>query len=52
MSFGVAYTAVKQGRRRTTSRGLIRDYTPEQEKKMMDDYYKRMRNWTPSNGRK
>lgn len=52
MSFGVAYTAVKQGRRSAPSRGLIRDYTPEQQKKMMDDYYIRMRSWTPSNGRK
>ena len=52
MSFGVAYTAVRLNRRKTTTRGLIRDYTPEQEKKMMDDYYKRMRSWTPSNGSK
>ena len=52
MSFGVAYTTFKQGRRPVANRGLIRDYTPEQEKKVLDEYYKRMRSWTPSNGNK
>jgi hypothetical protein len=54
MSFRTAYNDL--GNKRTSrglNRGLIRDKTPKEEKKMMDEYYKKMRgNWTASNGRK
>lgn len=56
MSFRTAYNDFKRTGGHTHNRGLIRglirDRTPEEEKRMMDEYYKRMRNWTPSNGRK
>lgn len=52
MSFRTAYNDLKNRNRNSQNRGLIRDKTPEQEKKMMDEYYIRMRKWTPSNGRK
>lgn len=52
MSFRTAYSSFKYNRISTNSRGLIRDKTPEEQKKMMDEYYKQMRNYTPSNGRK
>lgn len=51
MSFRTAYHDFKRNGK-TNNSGLIRDKTPEEEKRMMDEYYKRMRNWTPSNGRK
>lgn len=51
MSFRTAYNDLKN-RSNGLNRGLIRDKTPEQEKKIMDEYYKRMRQWTLSNGRK
>lgn len=51
MSFRTAYIDFKRNGT-SHNRGLIRDKTPEEEKKMMDEYYKRIRNWTPSNGRK
>ena len=45
MSFRAAYHSVKHNSRNSSknNRGLIRDKTPEEEKKMMDDYYKRTR---------
>lgn len=51
MSFRLAYNDFKR-KGLSSTYGLIRDKTPEEEKRMMDEYYKRMRNWTPSNGRK
>ena len=51
MSFRTAYHDFKRNGNRNNS-GLIRDKTPEEEKQLLDEYYKRMRNWTPSNGRK
>lgn len=51
MSFRTAYYDSKRNSR-TNNRGLIRDRTPEQEWRMLEEYYVRMRNWTPSNGRK
>lgn len=53
MSFRKAYNDLRNPRnRRGLNRDLIRDKTPEEEKRLMDEYYNRMRNWTPSNGRK
>jgi hypothetical protein len=52
MSFRSAYRDVKNYRATPKKQALFRDKTPEQEKHMMDQYYIRMRNWTPSNGRK
>jgi len=52
MSFRTAYNDFKRNGIKSNNRGLIRDKTPEEEKKIMDEYYKRMRNWTPHNGRK
>ena len=51
MSFRTAYYDSKRNKR-TSTRELIRDRTPEQERRMMNEYYVRMRNWTPSNGSK
>jgi len=56
MSFRAAYSDFRRNGNsssftRVRGRGL-RDLTPEEEKKKMDEYYIRMRNWTPSNGRK
>lgn len=51
MSFRTAYHDSKRNNRAST-RGLIRDRSPEQERRMMDEYYVRMRIRTPSNGRK
>lgn len=51
MSFRTAYSDFKRNGV-IRNRGLIRDKAPEEEKKILDEYYKRMRNWTPSNGRK
>ena len=51
MSFRAAYHNLKRGNS-TPNRALIRDRTPAEEKRNMDEYYQRMRNWTPSNGRK
>jgi len=51
MSFRSAYSDLKRGRvnyRQT----LLRDKTPEEEKKAMDEYYKQIRTQTPANGRK
>lgn len=55
MSLRTAYSDLKNRSSNTPrglNRGLIRDRTPEEERRMMDDYYIRMRNWTLSNGRK
>lgn len=56
MSFRSVYSDFRRNGGRSFTRGLnrdlIRDKTPEEEKRLMDEYYKRMRNWTPSNGRK
>ena len=55
MSFRTAYYDSRRksySKSRGLNQGLHRDRTPEEEKRMMDEYYKRMRNWTPSNGRK
>lgn len=51
MSFRTAYSDFKSGKRSSYSNrtpALIRDKTPEEEKKMMDDYYIRMRKLSPS----
>ena len=48
MSFRTAYHDLKRVGN-STPRGLLRDKT---EKEVLLEYYKRMRNWTPSNGRK
>ena len=55
MSFRTAYNDRNRSRNNPNhglNRGLFRDNTPEEERRKMDAYYKRMRNWTPSNGRK
>lgn len=55
MSFRTAYHSFRSGRRTTTPRALIRDYTPEQERKMLDDYYIReqaRKNGTSNNKRR
>lgn len=41
MSFSKAYSDFKRSAYRAANRGLIRDKTPEEHKKMMDEYYKR-----------
>jgi hypothetical protein len=51
MSFRTAYNDFKRNNT-SYNRGFIRDMTSRKEKRMMDEYYKRMSNWTPSNGRK
>jgi len=48
MSFPTAYHDLKRTANSHT-RGLIRD---KPEKQVLDEYYKRMRNWSPINGRK
>ena len=56
MSFRTAYNdALRNGyknSRRGLNQGLYRDPTPEEWQKTMNEYYKRMRNWTPITGRK
>lgn len=55
MSFRTAYNDRNRNRNnsnRGLNRELFRDKTAEEEKRDMNAYYKRMRNWTPSNGRK
>ena len=56
MSFRTAHNDLRNRSRNNCNhglnRGLFRDKTAEEEKRMIDEYYKRMRNWTPSNGRK
>ena len=56
MSFRTAHNDLRNRSRnnpnRGLNRGLIRDKTAEEEKRDMDAHYKRMRNYTPSNGRK
>ena len=39
MSFRTAYSNFKSGRRPSRPQGLLRDPTPEQWKKQMDEYY-------------
>lgn len=39
MSFRTAYSSFKSGRRPSSPQGPIRDLTPEQWKKQMDEYY-------------
>jgi len=39
MSFRSAYSSFKGGRRTSRPQGLIRDLTPEQQKKQMEKYY-------------
>jgi hypothetical protein len=51
MSFRTAYHDFKRNGH-THTRALIRDKTPDEEKKMLDEYYKRMQNWKPINERK
>jgi hypothetical protein len=41
MSFRAAYHSFKSGRRTSKPQGYLRDPTPEQWKKTMDEYYKR-----------
>jgi hypothetical protein len=55
MSFRTAYSDSKRSSSRSSrglNRGLIPDKTPEEHKKMLDEHYRLMRNWTPSKGRK
>lgn len=54
MSFRTAYSDFKRSgssRNRGLNQGLIRDYTPAQKKKMMQEYYTLLKNWNPKNGR-
>ena len=39
MSFRTAYSSFKSGRRPSRPQGPIRDLTPEQQRKQMDNYY-------------
>lgn len=39
MSFRTAYSNFKSGRRTSRPQGPIRDLTPEQQKKQLDNYY-------------
>ncbi len=41
MSFRTAYSSVKSGRTSSKPQGLLRDPTPEEWKKTMDEYYKK-----------
>jgi hypothetical protein len=41
MSFRTAYHSFKSGRHTSKPQGYLRDPTPEQWKKTMDEYYKR-----------
>ena len=41
MSFRTAYYSFKSGRRTSKPQGYLRDPTPEQWQKIMDEYYKR-----------
>ena len=41
MSFRTAYYSFKSGGRTSKPQGYLRDPTPEQWKKTMDEYYKR-----------
>lgn len=41
MSFRTAYSSFKSGRKPSKSPGYLRDPTPEEWKKTMDEYYKR-----------
>jgi hypothetical protein len=43
MSFRTAYYDFKRGRSSNYPKGYFRDPTPEEEKKLLDDYYKRSR---------
>lgn len=40
MSFRTAYASFRSGQRTSKPQGLLRDPTPEQWKKTMDEYYK------------
>lgn len=40
MSFRTAYRAVKSGKKPSAPQGYLRDPTPEEWKKTMDEYYK------------
>jgi hypothetical protein len=40
MSFRTAYSSFKQGKRASKPQGYLRDPTPEEWKKTMDEYYK------------
>lgn len=39
MSFRKAYASLKTGRRASRPQGLLRDPTPEEWKRKMDEYY-------------
>jgi hypothetical protein len=39
MSFRTAYACFKSGRRTSRPQGLLRDPTPEEWKRKMDEYY-------------
>jgi hypothetical protein len=43
MSFRTAYHSLKSGRYRSKPQGYLRDPTPEEWEKMMDNYYKRQK---------
>ena len=43
MSFSKAYSDFKRSTRKLANAGLTRDKTPEEHKKIMDEYYKRQR---------
>lgn len=40
MSFRTAYSSFKSGRKSNRPQGYLRDPTPEEWKKTMDEYYK------------
>jgi hypothetical protein len=43
MSFRTAYSSLKSGRKPSKPQGYLRDPTPEEWKKIMDNYYKRQK---------
>lgn len=49
MSFRTSYHSFKSGRSTSKPQGYLRDPTPEQWKKTMDEYYKRQ---MQNNGKK
>ena len=50
MSFRTAYSSLKSSKKSSKPQGYLRDPTPEQWKKTMNEYYKRqVSNQYPSN---
>jgi hypothetical protein len=44
MSFRTAYSSLKSGKKPSKPQGYLRDPTPEEWKKTMDEYHKRQTN--------